>query len=35
VNTSLSIRDHGTFLVGGPNYKDGVLIIAIGAGTVP
>lgn len=34
VNTSLSIRDHGTFLVGGPNYKDGVLIIAIGAGTV-
>jgi hypothetical protein len=35
VNTSLSIRDHGTFLVGGPSYKDGVLIIAIGAGTVP
>jgi hypothetical protein len=35
VNTSLSIRDQGTFLLGGPNYKDGVLIIAIGAGTVP
>jgi hypothetical protein len=35
VNTSLSIRNHGTFIVGGPNYKDGVLIIAIGAGTIP
>jgi hypothetical protein len=35
INTSLSIRDHGTFLVGGPSYKDGVLIIAIGAGTLP
>jgi hypothetical protein len=34
VNTSLSLRNHGTFLVGGPNYKDGVLIIAIGAGTI-
>jgi hypothetical protein len=31
VNTALALRDRGTFLVGGPNHRDGVLIIAIGA----
>ena len=35
VNTALALRDHGTFLVGGPNHRDGVLILAIGAETVP
>jgi hypothetical protein len=34
VNTALSLRNHGTFLVGGPQHKDGVLIIAIRAGTI-
>ena len=33
VNTVISLKNHGTFLVGGPHYGDGVLIIAIGAGT--
>jgi hypothetical protein len=33
VNTVLSLKNHGTFLVGGPHYGEGVLIIAIGAGT--
>jgi hypothetical protein len=33
VNTVLSLKNHGTFLVGGPQYGGGVLIIAIGAGT--
>ncbi len=33
VNTVLSLKNHGTFLVGGPHYKEGVLIIAIGAST--
>lgn len=35
VNTVLALKNHGTFLVGGPHYGDGVLIIAIGAGTMP
>jgi hypothetical protein len=34
-NTQLSLRNDGTVLVGGPTYKDGVLIVAIGARTVP
>jgi hypothetical protein len=34
VNTVLALRNHGTFLVGGPHHEDGVLIIAIGAGIV-
>ena len=34
VNTALALRNHGTFLVGGPNHRGGVLIIAIGAATV-
>ncbi len=33
VNTVLSLKNDGTFLVGGPSYGDGVLIIAIGART--
>ena len=33
VNTVLSLKDRGVFLVGGPRYGDGVLIIAIGART--
>ena len=33
VNTVLSLKNHGTFLVGGPHYGEGVLIIAVGAGT--
>ena len=33
VNTVLSLKNHGTFLVAGPHYQEGVLIIAIGAGT--
>jgi hypothetical protein len=33
VQTGLMLRDKGTFLVGGPRYRDGVLIIAIGAHT--
>lgn len=35
VNTVLSLKNDGTFLVGGPSYGDGVLIIAIGARTSP
>ena len=31
VDTVLALRDEGTFLVGGPRHKEGVLIIAIGA----
>lgn len=31
VNTSVSLREHGTFLVGGPQTNDGALILAIGA----
>jgi hypothetical protein len=33
VDTVLSLKNRGTFLVGGPHYKEGVLIIAIGART--
>ena len=33
LNTVLALRNHGTFLVGGPSHEEGVLIIAIGAGT--
>ena len=33
VNTVLSLKNNGTFLVAGPNYGDGVLIFAIGART--
>lgn len=31
VNTAVTLRNNGTFLVGGPSHQDGVLIIAIGA----
>jgi len=31
VDTVLSLRDHATFLVGGPRQPDGVLILSIGA----
>ena len=34
VDTVLSLRNHGTFLVGGPRQPDGVLILSIGADTV-
>jgi len=34
VDTVLALRDEGTFLVGGPRHKQGVLIIAIGARVV-
>jgi hypothetical protein len=33
VNTVLTLKNRGVFLVGGPRYGDGVLIIAIGART--
>lgn len=33
IDTLLSLKDHGTFLVGGPPETDGVLILAIGAST--
>ena len=33
VDTILSLKDHGTFLVGGAPETDGVLILAIGANT--
>lgn len=33
VDTLLSLKNHGTFLVGGPPETDGVLILAIGAST--
>jgi len=33
VNTVLSLKNHGTFLVAGPRYGGGVLIFAIGART--
>jgi len=35
VDTALTLRNHATFLVGGPRHKHGVLIISIGADTVP
>jgi hypothetical protein len=31
VDTALSLRNHGTFLVGGPHGNQGVLILSIGA----
>lgn len=34
VDTSLSLRDHATFLVGGPRSHDGVIILSIGADTL-
>jgi hypothetical protein len=35
VNTVLSLKNQGTFLVAGPRYGDGVLIFAIGARMQP
>lgn len=35
VNTVLSLKNQGTFLVAGPRYGDGVLIFAIGARMKP
>lgn len=34
VDTVLSLRDHATFLVGGPREHDGVVILSIGADMV-
>lgn len=34
INTSVSLKKHGTFLVGGPQNNDGALILAIGADEV-
>lgn len=34
VDTALSLRDHATFLVGGPREHDGVIILSIGADTL-
>jgi len=34
IDTVLSLRDHGTFLIGGPRQPDGVLILSIGADTL-
>jgi len=33
VNTNLALKNHGVFLVAGPHYQEGTLIIVIGAGT--
>jgi hypothetical protein len=35
INTVLSLKNNGTFLVAGPRYNDGVLIFAINARTRP
>ncbi|HXQ21276.1 MAG TPA: hypothetical protein VN812_06350 [Candidatus Acidoferrales bacterium] len=35
VDTALSLRNHATFLVGGPQQHEGVLILSIGADTLP
>jgi hypothetical protein len=35
VDTALTLRNHATFLVGGPRHKEGVLIISIGADVIP
>jgi hypothetical protein len=35
VDTALSLRNHATFLVGGPRQAEGVLILSIGADTLP
>ena len=34
IDTVLSLRNHATFLIGGPRQADGVLILSIGADTV-
>jgi hypothetical protein len=34
VDTALSLRNHATFLVGGPRQHEGVLILSIGADTL-
>jgi len=34
IDTALSLRDHATFLVGGPRESNGVLILSIGATTL-
>jgi hypothetical protein len=34
LDTTVSLRDRGTLLVGGPSETDGVLILAIGAATI-
>ena len=35
IDTVLSLRNHATFLIGGPRQPDGVLILSIGADTLP
>jgi hypothetical protein len=35
VDTTLSLRNHATFLVGGPRQAEGVLILSIGADALP
>jgi len=35
VDTVVSLRNHATFLVGGPRQHEGVLILSIGADTLP
>lgn len=35
VDTAVSLRNHATFLVGGPRQHEGVLILSIGADMVP
>jgi hypothetical protein len=35
VDTTVSLRNHATFLVGGPRQHEGVLILSIGADAVP
>ena len=35
VDTVVSLRNHATFLVGGPRQHEGVLILSIGADTIP
>jgi hypothetical protein len=35
VNTTLALKNHGVFLLAGPRYEDGILIVAIGASTAP
>lgn len=32
VNTTLALKNHGVFLLAGPHYQEGTLIIAVGAG---
>ena len=34
IDTVLSLRNHATFLIGGPRQPDGVLILSIGADTL-